>query len=107
MDQKTKQIFQARAQIIKALAHPSRLYIVDQLAHGKKCVQEITDMIGADISTVSRHLSVLKASGIIADEKRGTMVYYHLRMPCVLNFFSCIESVLKSNADDQLRIINR
>jgi ArsR family transcriptional regulator len=92
--------YSARARVIKAMAHPTRLFIVDELSRGEKCVHELTDMIGADMSTVSRHLSVLKGAGILLDEKRGSQVYYKLRMTCVLNFFDCVESVLKSSADD-------
>ena len=60
---------------------------------------------GAYISTVSKHLSVLKNAGIVADEKRGTQVFYTLRVPCVLSFFSCVESVLKSNAREQAALV--
>jgi len=92
--------YSARARVIKAMAHPTRLFIVDELSRGEKCVQELTDMIGADMSTVSRHLSVLKGAGILVDEKRGAQVYYKLRMTCILNFFGCVESVLRSSADN-------
>lgn len=106
MDTKTKARYAARAKIIKAMAHPTRLLIVDQLARREHCVCELRDMVGNDISTVSKHLSVLKNAGIIEDEKRGTQVYYRLRVPCVLNFFGCVESVLKQNVKEQLRVID-
>ncbi len=106
MDTKTKARYAARARIIKAMAHPTRLLIVDQLAQREHCVCELRDLVGDDISTVSRHLSILKNAGIIEDEKRGTQVYYSLRVPCVLNFFGCVENVLKQNAKEQLRVID-
>ncbi len=87
--------YKNRAEIFKALAHPSRLLVVDTLAQHRKCVCELTELIGSDISTVSRHLSVLKNAGLIADEKKGTTVYYSLRVPCVLNFFKCVETALE------------
>jgi len=95
--------YQARAGIIKAMAHPTRLFIVDQLAKGPQCVCKLTDMIGDDISTVSRHLSVLRNAGIISADKRGQQVFYTLRVPCVLNFFSCVETVIKLNIDEQAK----
>lgn len=95
----------ARAEIIKAMAHPTRLFIVEQLAKGERCVAELTDMIGADISTVSKHLAVLKTVGILQSEKRGAQVYYTLRVPCVLNFFGCIEAVIKSSAEDKMNLV--
>ena len=97
MDCKTKRKYEARAQVIKAMGHPTRLFIVDELAKGERCVCELRDMIGADISTVSKHLSVLKQAGLVEDEKRGLQVWYNLRVPCILNFFGCVEDVLRAN----------
>lgn len=101
MDSKIKARYEARARIVKAMSHPTRLFIVDELSKGRRCVCELTEMVGDDVSTISRHLSVLKNAGIVTDEKRGTQVFYSLRVPCVLNFFSCVESVLKTNAREQ------
>jgi len=98
VDKITKAKFTARAKIIKALAHPTRLFIVEELSRHEKYVCELTKMIDADISTVSRHLTVLKQVGIVEDEKRGLQVWYHLKVPCILNFFGCVENVLKANA---------
>jgi DNA-binding transcriptional ArsR family regulator len=107
MDARKQTLYEARAKIIKAMAHPSRLFIVEELSRGEKCVCELTAMIGADVSTVSKHLSVLKSAGIISDDKRGTQVYYTLRVPCVLNFFGCVESVLKTTAREQLQLLKK
>ena len=71
MDRKLHARYEARARIAKALAHPTRLFLVDELARRERCVCEITEMVGSDISTVSKHLAVLKAAGIVTDEKRG------------------------------------
>ncbi len=87
--------YEARARIIKALAHPTRLFIVDELSKGERCVCELRDMVGADISTVSKHLALLKAAGILADDKRGLQVFYRLKTPCVLGIFDCVEKVRK------------
>ena len=102
MDSKTHARYEARARILKALAHPTRLFIVDELSRQERCVCELAEMVGADGSTVSRHLALLKNAGIVRDEKRGSQVFYSLRVPCVLDFFSCVESVLKSVAREQL-----
>ena len=96
MDRKTRARLEVRAAIVKAMAHPTRLFIVDKLSRKERCVCELRDMVGADISTVSKHLSVLKNAGIIMDEKRGNQVFYKLRCPCILQFFSCVESVMQA-----------
>ncbi|GAB4150142.1 MAG: metalloregulator ArsR/SmtB family transcription factor [Planctomycetota bacterium] len=85
------ELLETRAQLFKALSHPSRLYIVELLAKGPRCVCDITGHVGVDISTVSKHLSVLKNAGVVTDAKNGNMVFYSLRMPCVLSFFRCID----------------
>lgn len=96
MNSELKAKYEARARVIKAMAHPTRLFIVDELAaKGECCVCELTEKIGADMSTVSRHLAVLKNAGILEDEKRGLQVFYKLRVPCVLNFFDCVEGVMQ------------
>jgi len=95
MNPETRAKFESRARVLKAMAHLTRLYIVDVLSEGERCVHELTEMVGADISTVSKHLSVLRSAGILSDEKRGSEVYYSLRMACVLGFFDCVEAVLK------------
>ncbi len=86
------------------MAHPTRLFIVDELSRQERCVCELTEMIGADMSTVSRHLLVLKNAGIVQDEKRGAQVFYKLRMPCILGFFECVESVIRSTAEAKLAV---
>jgi len=105
MNKKIQARYEARARIIKAMAHPTRLFIVDELSKGEQCVCKLTDMVGADTSTVSKHLSILKDVGIIEDDKRGLQVWYSLKMPCVLNFFGCVEAVLKTSAKEQLRLL--
>ena len=86
-----------RAKVVKAMAHPSRLMIIDELAHGERCVCELQELVGHDMSTVSKHLTVLKTSGIVKDERRGKQIFYTLKVPCILNFFHCIESVVAAN----------
>ncbi len=104
MDRKTQAKFEARAKVIKAMAHPTRLFIVDELSRKERCVCELTAMIGDDMSTVSKHLSLLKESGIVEDEKRGAQVYYSLRVPCVMNFFNCVESILKARIKELMEL---
>ncbi len=90
------QQLKARADVMKALGHPTRLFMVEELAGRELCVAELTELVGADMSTVSRHLSVLKTAGVLEDERRGNCIYYRLLCPCVLDFFSCAQSVIDS-----------
>lgn len=93
--------YEARARIAKALAHPSRLLMLDALADRELCVCELTELVGADQSTVSKHLAVLRQAGIVADRKEGTMTFYSLKVACLQGFWQCVESVLKENLKAQ------
>ncbi|MCK4535824.1 MAG: winged helix-turn-helix transcriptional regulator, partial [Desulfuromonadales bacterium] len=84
MYRERKAILDARAKVLKAMAHPSRLFIIEELEKGERCVCDLTEQIGVDVSTVSKHLSVLKQAGIVLDDKRGNQVFYRLRVPCIL-----------------------
>ena len=96
MDEKTRELFKNRATIIKALAHATRLFIVDELSRGERYVCELQEMIGDDMSTVSKHLAILRQAGLVSDEKRGLQVWYSLRVPCILRFFGCVEEILRA-----------
>lgn len=80
------------SKIFKALGNESRVTIVRSLLDGEKCVCDLVAAVGLGWSTVSRHLSVLREAGIIADEKRGQQVFYQLTLPCVGRFIACLEN---------------
>lgn len=102
MDESRKAFYRARAKVLKALAHPTRLWMVERLAQREHCVCELLETVDADFSTVSKHLSVLKQAGIVDVQKRGKQMFYRLRVPCVLDFMGCIEAVLADSTNDRL-----
>jgi len=91
--------YEARADVMKALAHPSRLIMLDALAEGEKCVCELQELVGSTMPTVSRHLAQMKNAGIIEGRRDGNQIYYRLLVPCVLSVFPCIDRVLQSEAE--------
>lgn len=68
----------ARAAACKALGHPSRLRMVEALGERECCVGELTKLVGVDVSTVSKHLALMKTAGVVASEKRGLHIFYRL-----------------------------
>lgn len=104
-DKKQKALIEAKANVLKALGHPTRLWMSEQLADGEKCVCELAESIDADFSTISKHLLVLKQAGVVEDEKRGKKVYYKLKVPCILKFMPCVEAVIKAKAEDQVSLL--
>ncbi len=105
MNDKEKALFEAKANILKALGHPTRLWMAEQLASGERCVCELAEGIDADFSTISKHLSVLKQAGVLIDEKRGKQVFYRLRVPCILNLMPCIEAVIQATAQTHIDLL--
>ena len=91
--------FEMRANILKALAHPIRLMLVDALREGERCVCELVEDVHAEQTTVSKHLAVMRQAGLLRDRKEGLKVFYSLACPCVLDFFQCVEGVIRSNAE--------
>ena len=107
MKLRPRESYEGRARIAKALAHPSRLLILDALNEKELCVCELTELVGADQSTVSKHLAVLKNAGLVADRKEASMSYYRMTCPCLDGFFRCMESVLKQNLKTQQMVLTR
>ena len=101
MELKPRQAYEARARIAKALAHPSRLLMLDALGQEEMCVCDLTKLVGSDQSTVSKHLSVLKGAGLVEDRKDGTMMFYRVKPLCLEGFFKCLERVLTENLQAQ------
>jgi ArsR family transcriptional regulator len=91
-----------RADMFKALAHPMRIYMLEKLKERPWCVCELAAEVGIDKSVASKHLSQLKAAGLVDDEKRGTIVEYRLVAPCILEMASCAERTIMENRRKQL-----
>jgi DNA-binding transcriptional ArsR family regulator len=104
IDAKKQLLFQKQAEIVKAIAHPLRIAILDFLKDGEQCVCDIAEHVGSERSNVSRHLSVMVNAGVLEHRKEGLKVIYKLRTPCILEFFSCITASLKQQvkADEKL-----
>ena len=92
---------QAVSAVFKALGHPSRVFIIEKLNEADHCVCELSELIGVDMSTVSRHLSILKNAGIVKDRKEGTTVYYSLACNCLGQMLAGVENILRANLDSQ------
>ena len=98
-------LFEKQAEIAKAIAHPLRMAIVDFLKDGEQCVCDIAEHVDSERSNVSRHLSVMVNAGVLGHRKEGLKVIYKLKTPCILDFFSCITSVLKQQARDNEKLL--
>ena len=94
-----------RVKIIKAMAHPVRLMVIEYLKEGDHSFSEILGLFPFDKSTISKHLLVMKDAGILSSTKTGTEVRYRLEVPCVTNFFNCATLVIENNISRQMRCL--
>ncbi len=97
--------YEARARVAKALAHPSRLMMLEALEGGEQCVCDLTELVGADQSTVSKHLAVLKQAGLVEDRRNGVQVFYRVKVCCLEGFWRCVETVLSENLKAQQALL--
>ena len=103
--QKKQLLFEKQAEIVKAIAHPLRIAIVDFLKDGEQCVCDIAEHVDSERSNVSRHLSVMVNAGVLGYRKEGLKVIYKLKTPCILDFFSCITACLKQQAKENEKLL--
>jgi ArsR family transcriptional regulator len=107
MDRRAIRRYELKAEVFKALAHPMRLALLDRLKERPWCVCELAAEMGLEKSVASKHLSQLKAAGLIDDERRGTLVEYRLVAPCVLELASCAEAAVLAHRRDRLETGSR
>lgn len=94
-----------RAEILKALAQPTRLKIIDFLRHDERCVCEIFPAIGEEQSNTSRHLNLMQASGILSRRKDGLKIYYGIKHPEVLEIVALTERILAQEITGRQRLL--
>jgi len=104
LGKKKQLLFEKQSEIVKAMAHPLRIAVVDFLKNGPQCVCDIAEYLGSERSNVSRHLSVLVNAGVLGYHKEGLKVIYRLKTPCILDFFSCITACLKQQVKENEKL---
>jgi ArsR family transcriptional regulator, arsenate/arsenite/antimonite-responsive transcriptional repressor len=107
MTQSEMMLYEKQTKVAQAIAHPLRLAILDFLRDKERCVCNIAEAAGSERSNISRHLSVMFNAGVLNSSKEGLKVFYRLKCPCILDFFSCITKVLRQQIRDQKKILRR
>jgi len=96
----------ARAEILKALAQPTRMKIIDFLKDGERCVCEIFPAIAEEQSNTSRHLNLMQNSGILARRKEGIKIFYSLKHPEVIQILEFASAILKKEISGRSHLLN-
>lgn len=86
--------YEPLAQVFKAIGHPIRVMILEMLMGGERCVCELQEHSGRDMSTISSHLNILKNSKIVVSEQRGKNVFYSLSCPCLKDVLKMVRNAV-------------
>lgn len=84
-----------RADILKAMAQPTRLKIIEFLRDGERCVCEIFPAIGEEQSNTSRHLNMMQAAGVLSRRKDGLKIFYAIKYPEIQEIVDMVTLVVK------------
>ena len=89
-----------KAEFFKALAHPLRVRLLEELRRGERSVQQLQAALGLDQSTVSQQLAVLRAKNVVAVRKEGTTVRYTVRDPRVGDLLDVARAIFNAQLMD-------
>ena len=101
-----ERILQLEADFLKALAHPTRLRILEFLRDGEHCVCELTEHLELVQANVSQHLAVLKRQDIISSRKDGLQVIYSVNYPQIFDLLDSVKKVLKQQASATAKLLD-
>ncbi|MBN2128841.1 MAG: winged helix-turn-helix transcriptional regulator [Sedimentisphaerales bacterium] len=85
-----KELATHAAEVLKAVAHPLRLQIVEILEGGERSVGEIADALGEKQAITSQQLNLMKDKGVLASRREGAKVYYRIENPNVVRVLGCV-----------------
>ena len=84
------------AGLVRAIAHPTRLYILDILSKGEACVCHLTNILEQRQPYVSQQLMILREAGLVCDRKEGLMVYYRLADERIAHIVALTREVMQA-----------
>jgi DNA-binding transcriptional ArsR family regulator len=94
-----------KAEVLKALAQPTRLKILELLRHGERCICEIVPAINGDQSNISRHISTMQKSHLITTRKDGVKVMVKVKGPEIFEIIDKVALLLKRELTEQRKIL--
>lgn len=100
-----KRLYEMKAEIIQAAAHPIRIAIIEYLGKGEQCVCDIVEHVDAQRSNVSRHLTLMLKAGVLECRKEGLKVFYRIKTPCILDFLGCVEKILHERVKSEVALL--
>uniref|UniRef100_UPI00195C950E metalloregulator ArsR/SmtB family transcription factor n=1 Tax=Desulforadius tongensis TaxID=1216062 RepID=UPI00195C950E len=96
-------ISQLKADIFKALSHPTRIRILELLKDGELCVCDIFEQLGVEQANTSQHLAVLKKQHILESRKEGLRVIYSIKYPEIIEVLKAVDKILFLQANEAMK----
>ncbi|OHB63571.1 MAG: hypothetical protein A2Y77_06520 [Planctomycetes bacterium RBG_13_62_9] len=93
-----KELATHAAEVLKAVAHPLRLQIVETLQGGEKSVGEIVAALGEKQAITSQQLNLMKDKGVLASRRDGAKVYYRIANPNITRVLNCVYNHCKAGS---------
>lgn len=100
-----ERVFELKSEILKALAQPTRLKILELLRGGEKCICEITPAINGEQSNISRHISLMQKSHLVTTRKDGVRVMVKVKDPKIFEIIDKVSAILKNRMKEQEKLI--
>jgi len=98
-------LFEQFAMVAKAVAHPLRLEILEQLAQGERSVEVVADRIRVPVANASQHLQHLRRAGLVAARRDGKFVFYRLAEDGVLDLLAALRRVAEARSAEVERVV--
>lgn len=95
-----------KASVFQALAHPTRIAIVEILRHGELPAGVIQERLGIEQANLSQHLGVLRSRQIVANRKEGNQVFYSLRNPVLVEVLDIMRRYFQANLKETVRMLD-
>ena len=91
------QLLQFKAEFFKALAHPLRIRVLDELRAGELGVNELSLRLGVEQSTISQQLAILRTRDIVGGRKSGTSVFYSVKDPAIFRLLDVARDIFNNH----------
>ena len=102
-----EKVLELKAEILKALAQPTRLKILELLRNGERCICEIVPAINGEQSNISRHISLMQKSHLVSTRKEGVRVMVKVSDPNVFEILDSIGLLLKKQFIETRRLVQQ
>jgi DNA-binding transcriptional ArsR family regulator len=99
-----EQVIELQAEILKAMAQPTRLKILECLRKGEKCICEIVPAIDGEQSNISRHISLMQRCRLVTTRKDGVRVIVKVRDPKIFDVLDRVSQILQGQIKEQKRL---